>query len=345
MVAVFQLRHAAFGCALFLAVSCGGTVTLDDETSPDAEDSDTPDSDSRTLDSDADPDSDASPGDTLPGDTAPLDTGTPAPAPADLRQRGPLQITTTPSAWPAGSGCVINYDRVRPSGPPPTGPVVVLSHGFQRRRDQVRGWARHFASWGLDVVVPDLCHSTILDADHPRNADELRRMMADRFPQRPLVWAGHSAGGLSAALAAADDPSALGVLLFDPVDTGGLGIAAAPDITAPVATLLAEPSPLCNGNGNGLALTRAAPTQRALRITDATHCDFENPTDAVCRLSCGIQFGQVVPDNVQQAAILALATGFLRDVTGIAPGDTARWWERGNAEHDSVRASGALIDP
>ena len=58
------------------------------------------------------------------------------------------------------------------------------------------------------------------------------------------IFAGHSAGGLSAFLAAADTPAALGVLGLDPVDASDAGSSAASDIDGPAYAILGESSAL-----------------------------------------------------------------------------------------------------
>ena len=60
-----------------------------------------------------------------------------------------------------------------------------------------------------------------------------------------VIYAGHSAGGLSAVLAAKAATSSLAVLGLDLTDADGLALAAANDVTVPALGLIGEPSS-CN---------------------------------------------------------------------------------------------------
>ena len=94
-----------------------------------------------------------------------------------------------------------------------------------------------------------------------------------------------SAGGLAALLAAADDRSSIGVLALDLVDQGGLGRRAAETLGRPIIGLFGDAS-RCNADNNGLAVLAAAGQGEVIRIAGATHCDFESPSDGLCRLLC-----------------------------------------------------------
>jgi hypothetical protein len=51
--------------------------------------------------------------------------------------------------------------------------------------------------------------------------------------------------------------------------------------------LLAEPS-TCNLFGSGRSIARAVPgLLRYTLIPGASHCDFESPTNKLCRVMCG----------------------------------------------------------
>ena len=74
---------------------------------------------------------------------------------------------------------------------------------------------------------------------------------------------------------------------LDPVDQARSGARAAAQITAPAVVLLARPS-ICNLNGSGGAIARAAPALlRSTVVQGASHCDFEGPTNSLCRAACG----------------------------------------------------------
>jgi pimeloyl-ACP methyl ester carboxylesterase len=179
--------------------------------------------------------------------------------------------------------------------PVTTGPVdsvhdaVILAHGFTRDRTTMTGHATALAGDGTWVIVPDLPYLM----DSRDNALVLRALLQwlqqgkagarlDRF-----VLVGFSAGGLSALLAA-DAPGVVAYVGLDPFDRpGGVGLAAARKLQVP-AFLLRGPSAACN------AFSIAEPWVQALprlvvdrQLPRASHCDFESPTDALCRFVCG----------------------------------------------------------
>ena len=88
-------------------------------------------------------------------------------------------------------------------------------------------------------------------------------------------------------LAAAQLPGLAGWIGLDPVDRTGTGAAAAAQVDAPAVVMLAEPS-LCNLVESGRAIADALPRRlRTVEVADASHCDFEDPTNNLCRAVCG----------------------------------------------------------
>jgi hypothetical protein len=65
-----------------------------------------------------------------------------------------------------------------------------------------------------------------------------------------VLYAGFSAGGLAAYLAAGSDPRASAYLGLDAVDSGGLALARNADFRVPALFLMGEPSS-CNAKNNG----------------------------------------------------------------------------------------------
>jgi pimeloyl-ACP methyl ester carboxylesterase len=102
----------------------------------------------------------------------------------------------------------------------------------------------------------------------------------------PTVYAGFSAGGLAALIAATKDASASGVVALDLVEDGGLGARAARELDKPLIGLMGEPS-ACNADGNGMSVLAAARSSEVERVRGAGHCDFESPTSRFCELVCG----------------------------------------------------------
>lgn len=257
----------------------------------------------------------------------------------DLREQGPYAVRTS-SGTAALPGCSMAYDLRTPAGLDEA-PVVVLAHGFQGNRGTMAGWAEHWASWGVRVVTPDLCHATIIDTDHPQNAVDLRALV-DELALGPVIWSGYSAGGLAAVLAAADDDQAVALVGLDMVDASGLGMAAAPGVNVPAFDLVGEPSQ-CNTTNNGLAVFGAMPSAQALRITEADHCDFQSPADFLCGLTCtgsNMQFDE----GKIMAAILGVSTAAVVWQAGIEP-TGAQWWTPGAPWYDELAATGILGAP
>lgn len=180
------------------------------------------------------------------------------------------------------------YDRYLPAGQPPF-PVMALGHGFSNSKDNVAGLATTLMTRGVLVVAPQF---PFLSGDHATNAlvmlaaidDTAARGLAD--PTRAAVG-GHSAGGLSAWLAAARRPALKAVVLLDAVDTpAGLGVAQSSNVTVPTLFLFAEPSS-CNTQRNSAQWLNAQINQRErLTVSQATHCDPQEPSSTVCTLGC-----------------------------------------------------------
>jgi len=102
-----------------------------------------------------------------------------------------------------------------------------------------------------------------------------------------VVLIGTSAGGLATVLAAARLPGVAGWIGLDPVDRTGSGTGAAAQLTAPAVVMLADAS-ACNLFGSGRSSARAAPhLLRTIVVDGASHCDFEDPTNNMCRALCG----------------------------------------------------------
>jgi pimeloyl-ACP methyl ester carboxylesterase len=146
------------------------------------------------------------------------------------------------------------------------------------------GLAAGLAQSGIPTLTLSFCNSRFWDGRHSMNALDMRRV-ADFAGARRLVYAGFSAGGLSALVAARNDPRTVGVLTLDLVDEGGLGEEAARGLTVPMVALVGEPAP-CNAQNRGLAVSAASPEAQVIPITGARHCDFESPTDWVCETLC-----------------------------------------------------------
>lgn len=171
----------------------------------------------------------------------------------------------------------------------PTRKAVILVHGFMRSRLTMSDHAAALARDGVLAVVPDLPYVT----DSRKNA----RALADLIGQlragtlgpavEDVVLVGFSAGGLSALLAA-DTPGVVGYVGLDAFDRpGGVGLEAARRLDKP-ARLLRAPSSFCNAYGISFPWSDALKQLQQDRvIQEASHCDFESPTDRTCQVFCG----------------------------------------------------------
>lgn len=240
----------------------------------------------------------------------------------DLRQAGPYAVNSEALTW--SLSCEAETTRHWPAGVSEP-PVVLLSHGFARSKENMAEIAEHLASWGLEVYTPDLCAFS----DHAANGADLAAAAATLG--RPVVYMGYSAGGLASVLAGAQDSSAVGVVGLDPVDNDGAGAAAG--LTLPSLGLFGEPR-ACNAESNGLAMF-----PRQLIATGADHCDFEGPTDGVCEVFC--DGAEASDDPERRAAIRALATAA---GLGLHGDDAllAAWWSPEGEWGSQLVAAGLL---
>lgn len=192
----------------------------------------------------------------------------------------------------------INDHRVTLDVYPAVGPLrgaAILSHGFTRSRRTLAGHAQALADAGVLVLTPDLpctfdfrCNARALAA----LVGSLRAGGTFAAPVERVMLVGFSAGGLSSLLAA-DTPGVVGFVGLDPFDRTmpgedeRLGMVAAGRLQTEALLLRAPPSS-CNAEAVAASWGTALPALwRDELITGASHCDFESPTDWMCRLACG----------------------------------------------------------
>jgi pimeloyl-ACP methyl ester carboxylesterase len=228
-------------------------------------------------------------------------------------------------------GCTLRYEYYEPvsdgnpdggpgANPRPPGapaPLVVLGHGFMRDLSSMRGWAREWATRGTRTIVISFCNSSWFDGAHERNARDMIATARHIEPgDAPILYAGFSAGGLSALLAASQDERAVGYLGLDPVDSGGLA-ASVERLRMPALFLYGEPAS-CNAENNMIPAMPETARRLALRIPYASHCDFENPYDEVCAGFCGAVEPEESGREIRRT-IHALATAWVEAQLGAAP--------------------------
>jgi pimeloyl-ACP methyl ester carboxylesterase len=168
---------------------------------------------------------------------------------------------------------------------------------------------------------------------HGRQADNAADLVALRRALRAdrVVYAGVSAGGLAALVAASLDIEATrGVLLLDPVNTGGpvfettiQAKGAARQVQVPVAALIARPQ-VCNAWRNIDPALRTLAQATIVRIDGASHCDFEWPTDAFCRVAC-VSTGSGERRRRSESRIREIGLSFVRAVAAEDSEALQRW--------------------
>jgi acetyl esterase/lipase len=173
--------------------------------------------------------------------------------------------------------------------------AAILAHGFTRSRRTLAGHAQALADAGVLTLTPDLpctfdfrCNAHALAA----LVGTLRAGGTFGAPATRVMLVGFSAGGLSSLLAA-HTPGVVGYVGLDPFDrtlpdeAGRLGLAAATQLRTE-ALLLRAPASRCNAEAVAAPWASVLPALwRDELITGASHCDFESPTDWMCRLACG----------------------------------------------------------
>jgi pimeloyl-ACP methyl ester carboxylesterase len=243
-----------------------------------------------------------------------------------LTRPGPGAFTVQPGEFRGVSGCRVACEVYSPAEPR-TGVLVVLAHGFFRDLRRMRGWASLWASHGVRTAVLSFCASTPFAGNHDKNAADMRRLAA-ALTDGAVLYAGFSAGGLAAFLAAADDPRAVGCLGLDTVDSGGLASPAAARFDAPALFILSEPSD-CNAGNNVIPSIPRRAGIGVLRVRNARHSHFEDPYDPCFESICG----SVRPVKVSEDIILtvrAVATAWLLERCGVlGPGQEPPWGASG----------------
>jgi dienelactone hydrolase len=241
-----------------------------------------------------------------------------SPAQAAQGDAGPLPVATPASPAPARAvpttirlsldGRSVVMDVYRPLGPPAAARgAVILSHGFTRSRRTLGHHAEALAAAGVLAITPDLPFTF----DFQRNAQALAALVGllreggsaggvFGAPLERVVLVGFSAGGLSSLLAAAT-PGVVGYVGLDPFDRERGAVALGRDFAPGLATeviLLRAPPSRCNAQAVAAPWGAALPALVSDRVVEgASHCDFEAPSDWMCRLACG------APDPARQAQV------------------------------------------
>jgi dienelactone hydrolase len=180
-------------------------------------------------------------------------------------------------------------------------PGLVLGHGFARARAQHAGNGAFLASHGFVVVTVDFPNplSPDFDAWAAQTSAALDWMQAENSALASRFYnqidttrfgvLGHSAGGMATWVAAGQDSRIKAILPLDPVPGQGADpTTLGAGLTMPSAWV-AAPSSSCNGSAGYLTVypPTAAAHKAQYVLANATHCDFEDPTNFLCTLTCG----------------------------------------------------------
>ena len=258
------------------------------------------------------------------------------PEPIDFFQLGSYEVLIESQSASVTNCPNMDYAVYYPEGIS-NPPVVVLGHGFARGSSVMTGWAEHLSSWGVEVLLPTLCHYNVFTGvDHEMNGQNMKELASLRGALE-VIYVGHSAGGLAAIIAASQDDNAIGVLGLDTTDTQDVpGVADfigrdyAGGVMAPAFSLRGEPSS-CNSNNNGLDLFRMMGDYKAVKINSADHCDFENPTDFICELNCESESTEFADEEIS-SVIITLSTAAVMSISGMSEYGTSVWSTEGLEE-------------
>ncbi|WP_242523345.1 alpha/beta hydrolase [Thiocystis minor] len=232
----------------------------------------------------------------------------------DLTSGLPAGIVVADGVARSRIACSPSYRVYRPTGAAP-GDLAVVGHGFLRAKERMTGLATALAKSGVTTVTFDFCNDRLWDGGHVRNAFDMMAV-ANALGARRVVYTGFSAGALAALIAARNDRRAVGVVALDLVDAQAMGIRMAAGLKTPLIGLVGDAS-CCNAFQNGLAVYAVSPSAVVQRMMGADHCDFESPTDWICRLTCargGAISGSPRQDILRAAT--AAVQSLLRDAAG-----------------------------
>ncbi len=213
------------------------------------------------------------------------------------------------------SGALVFFDSQtgsQPGADAKAKPLVILAHGFLRDQRRMQGLATALANAGYPVATLNFRHGSPISGGHVNNSQDMvalgRHLQADR-----VIHAGFSAGGLAALLAARQDKNTIGLLTLDLVDSRELGRTAADGLELPVVALAGAPTN-CNAYDNASPAYDLIRHLSLTRIPQASHCDFESPSDWLCRSICnqpsnltGEPAAGLVESHIIQAAVAGIS--------------------------------------
>lgn len=189
----------------------------------------------------------------------------------------------------SSSGCKFGY-RVFEPHQAISPSTVILGHGFLRNQDRMVKLSQAMANAGIRTITLDFCGMRPWNGNHQANASDMHKLATKLGRTDDIVYGGFSAGALAAVLAA--DQKTRAVLILDFVDQNNLGANALQSLQIPVIGLHGPPSS-CNADGSGRATiaqhlkNRDRPDSEYALVDNASHCEFESPTNWLCQTACG----------------------------------------------------------
>lgn len=187
-------------------------------------------------------------------------------------------------------------------------PLVLIAHGFTQNKSYHANHGRKLAGEGYVVLIPTLQRfgnhvghgqdlRSLLDWAEGQNLDKTSPLYG-RVDSKRVAAAGHSAGGLSALLAAADDDRIRVLVLLDAVDWKGIGAKAGANLKIPTLSICAEPSPW-NDKGSPAKLAAALPEpKKTVKIVGANHLEAQDPVNRFAESIPGL--GKIKPERQRQ---------------------------------------------
>lgn len=219
-----------------------------------------------------------------------------------MPRAGEDHYTLSEQSAQSASGCRFDYRVYNPIQARTT-TSILLGHGFLRNQNNMVGLSRELANSGIKVVTLNFCNMRPWNGHHLRNAQDMRSLAKDIGVENNVIYAGFSAGGLAAILAADDTTRA--IVTLDLVDQNNLGLNALASLQAPLIGV-AGPASACNAMGNGKDLFDSRPANLPTVLTEiagASHCEFETPSNWLCEVACGDE-GAKAADGVETDIIV-----------------------------------------
>ncbi len=211
-------------------------------------------------------------------------------------------------------GCTFDYRVFEPLQPlsPAT---VMLGHGFLRNQDRLVALSRALANAGIRAVTLNFCNMRPWNGYHEVNARDMRQLAEALDRSEDIIFGGFSAGALAAVLAADAGTRALFVLDF--VDQADRGKQALATLDIPIIGLHG-PSSACNAQNQGkqaisqYLLDHGSDTDNYQLVADASHCEFESPSNWLCEITCAdddsVQQNQQTREQIIEQSIQILKT-------------------------------------